>query len=68
MANQEANQEMDQKGTDTTFFLLDVTNEEQVSQVIEQTVAKFGKLDSIVNNSGIYRRTQLSDLHHTIMR
>lgn len=36
-----------------TFFQLDVTNEEQVAQVIEQTVAKFGKLDSIVNNSGI---------------
>lgn len=36
-----------------TFFQLDVTKEEQVAQVIEQTVAKFGKLDSIVNNSGI---------------
>ena len=32
-----------------TFFQLDVTNEEQVAQVIEQTVAKFGKLDSIVS-------------------
>ena len=30
-----------------------MTNEELVAQVIEQRVAKFSKLDSIVNNSGI---------------
>ena len=46
-------EEAKNEGLDMTFFQLDVTNEEQVAQVIEQTVAKFGKLDSIVNNSGI---------------
>ena len=46
-------EEAKNEGLDMTFFQLDVTNEEQVTQVIEQTVAKFGKLDSIVNNSGI---------------
>ena len=109
-------EEAKNEGLDMTFFQLDVTNEEQVAQVIEQTVAKFGKLDSIVNNSGIslgaapladtetdefkqqldtnvlgvyyevchprhaedgrwhdcqsgiYRRTQRTDLHRTILR
>ena len=42
-----------QNGADITFLPLDVTNEEQVKSVIETTVKKFGKLDSIVNNSGI---------------
>lgn len=42
-----------QSGLDVTFFPLDVTNEEQVELVISKTVQKFGKLDSIVNNSGI---------------
>ena len=42
-----------QNGADITFLALDVTNEEQVKSVIETTVKKFGKLDSIVNNSGI---------------
>ncbi len=42
-----------QNGVDITFLPLDVTNEEQVKSVIETTVKKFGKLDSIVNNSGI---------------
>ena len=46
-------EEAKNEGLEMTFFQLDVTNEEQVAQVIEQTVAKFGKLDSIVNNSGI---------------
>jgi NAD(P)-dependent dehydrogenase (short-subunit alcohol dehydrogenase family) len=41
------------EGADLTFYELDVTKEEQVKEVIEKTVAKFGKLDSIVNNSGI---------------
>lgn len=41
------------EGADVTFFQLDVTKEEQVKNVIESTVAKFGKLNSIINNSGI---------------
>jgi NAD(P)-dependent dehydrogenase (short-subunit alcohol dehydrogenase family) len=40
-------------GVDVTFEVLDVTNEDEVKSVIEKTVQKFGKLDSIVNNSGI---------------
>lgn len=40
-------------GVDITFYPLDVTNEEQVKTVIAKTVEKFGKLDSIVNNSGV---------------
>ena len=54
-ANKEASVIADfkQNGADITFLPLDVTNEEQVKSVIETTVKKFGKLDSIVNNSGI---------------
>lgn len=36
-----------------TFFAVDVTQEIQVKALIEKTVTKFGKLDSIVNNAGI---------------
>ncbi|MFG6686692.1 SDR family NAD(P)-dependent oxidoreductase [Mariniflexile sp. HNIBRBA6329] len=42
-----------QNGANITFLPLDVTIEEQVKSVIETTVTKFGKLDSIINNSGI---------------
>jgi len=45
--------EFKQQGLEVYFKVLDVTNEMQVKEVIEKTVAQFGKLDVIVNNSGI---------------
>ncbi len=54
-ANKEAEvlKDFEKNGASVTFFSLDVTSEEQVKIVIEKTVEKFGKLDSIVNNAGI---------------
>lgn len=46
-----------QNGVDITFMQLDVTNEDQIKSVIDKTVEKFGKLDSIVNNAGIHLGT-----------
>ena len=45
--------EFQKQGLEVNFAVLDVTNEQQVKEVIEDTVSKFGKLDVIVNNSGI---------------
>ncbi len=45
--------EFKENGVEVTFYPLDVTHENQVESVIIKTVEKFGKLDSIVNNSGI---------------
>ena len=39
--------------SNVTFMQLDVNHEDQVKSVINKTVEKFGKLDSIINNSGI---------------
>ena len=49
----ELTDEFMQQGLEVYFKVLDVTNEMQVKEVIEKTVAQFGKLDVIVNNSGI---------------
>lgn len=46
-------EEMKNEGLEMAFFPLDVRSEEQFAKVVENTVAKFGKLDSIVNNSAI---------------
>lgn len=46
-------QDFKNQGAEVTFYELDVTKEEQVKEVIDKTVAKFDKLDSIINNSGI---------------
>jgi NAD(P)-dependent dehydrogenase (short-subunit alcohol dehydrogenase family) len=49
----ELKEEFKQQGLEVYCEVLDVTDEKQVTEVIEKTVAKFGKLDVIVNNSGI---------------
>lgn len=41
------------KGLEVDFKVLDVRNEEQVQALIKETVTKYGKLDVMVNNSGI---------------
>ena len=35
------------------FFKTDVTNSEQVAQVVEQVIEKYSKIDILVNNAGI---------------
>ncbi|WP_321424176.1 SDR family oxidoreductase [uncultured Bacteroides sp.] len=46
-------EEFKQAGYEATVYNVDVTKEEQVEKLIADTVAKFGSIDVIVNNSGI---------------
>jgi NAD(P)-dependent dehydrogenase (short-subunit alcohol dehydrogenase family) len=38
-------------GGDAEFFPLDITSEDSVREVIDQTVRRFGKLDTLINNA-----------------
>lgn len=40
-------------GKETLGLQLDVTNHQQVDEVVKQTIAKFGRVDILVNNAGI---------------
>ena len=40
-------------GSDSIFIRCDISNNDQVSKMIDQTVKKYGKLDIMVNNAGI---------------
>ncbi len=42
-----------EKGGEASFFKADVSKSAEVSDLIEQTVAKFGRLDFAYNNAGI---------------
>ncbi|MDR7857434.1 3-oxoacyl-ACP reductase FabG [Tissierella sp.] len=40
-------------GGEATGIIVDVTNQESVNKMVEETVKKYGRLDIIVNNAGI---------------
>ena len=46
-------------GYEATVYNVDVTDEAQVEQLIQDTVAKYGHLDVMVNNSGIAGEPQI---------
>lgn len=45
--------ELREQGAGAEFVVADVSNEEQVSQLVDRAVARFGQLDVAVNSAGI---------------
>lgn len=51
-ACQEASKRLKEKGADTLAIACDVTKQEEVKNVVAETVKHFGRIDILVNNSG----------------
>jgi 2-dehydro-3-deoxy-D-gluconate 5-dehydrogenase len=49
-------------GEDGAVFALDVREEQAVQQVIAQVVERFGRLDILINNAGIARRSTIVNM------
>jgi cyclopentanol dehydrogenase len=47
--------EINESGGECLFVRLDVTSEESWQRAVDATVARFGKLDVLVNNAGIFK-------------
>ena len=47
--------EINETGGECLFVPLDVTDEDQWKQAVAATVGRFGKLDVLINNAGIFR-------------
>lgn len=56
------------KITEVLSVKTDVTREQDCKNLIEQTVARFGKLDILVNNAGISMRALFKDLNLTVIK
>ncbi|GIO22557.1 SDR family oxidoreductase [Oceanobacillus sp. J11TS1] len=48
----EASKELQKKGTETLALKCDVTKPDDIKNVVEKTLEKFGRIDILVNNSG----------------
>ena len=54
--------EINELGGEAFFMPLDVTQADQWTAIIDETVSRFGKLDVLVNNAGIGGRGGLEDM------
>ena len=61
-AGQAVVQEILSRGSQGIFIHCDVTRTDDCRRAVEQTVATFGRLDILLNNAGIIRRTTVLDI------
>ncbi len=55
-------EEIEAQGGKALFLKHDVTSEQDWSEVIEKAVSRFGKLDVLVNNAGVFSRKPIEEI------
>lgn len=53
LAGQTATNDIVHNGGEAKFFQVDISDEQQVKQAVEETVASFGRIDVLYNNAGV---------------
>ncbi|MFD2247189.1 SDR family oxidoreductase [Pontibacter ruber] len=64
----ETSQELAAAGIDNLAINADVSIEEQCERMVAETVAKYGRLDVLINNAGISMRALFEDLDLDVIR
>jgi 3-oxoacyl-[acyl-carrier protein] reductase len=58
----EAAKHLNEKGYDVTFLQVNVADRENVQQLIDQSIERYGGIDILVNNAGITRDAMLAKM------
>ena len=53
--------EINETGGECLFVPLDVTDENQWNEAVAATLGRFGKLDILINNAGIFRTSRVEE-------
>jgi len=64
----QAQEELKKFNSVTLVIPTDVSKEEDCKNLIDQTVARFGKIDILINNAGISMRALFADLDLSVIR
>ncbi len=64
----ELQKELEKSGTEVLSVKTDVTSEADCKTLIDKTVAKFGKIDILINNAGISMRAAFKDLDLKVIK
>lgn len=58
----EVAEEIERKGGEAFFIGLDTTSSEQTTQMVKETLEKYGRIDVLINNAGIVQDALLSKM------
>lgn len=61
-AVEETAEEIKKAGFEATSFKMDVTNSDEIAEVVRRVLDRYGGIDILVNNAGIYPRKKLVDM------
>ena len=59
---EELKQELEQKNKRIDIFKADISKREEVKQLVEYTIQKYGKIDILINNAGIDQEKMFQDI------
>jgi dehydrogenase/reductase SDR family member 7B len=65
---QAISEELKAKGIDNIIIQADVSQEQDCRRLVEETIAKYGTLNVLINNAGISMRASFMDLHLDVIR
>jgi len=58
----EVEEEIRDQGREVTAILTDISQKEQVDNMVKEVVERYGKIDFLVNNAGVFRFEYFADL------